>query len=106
MKYALVAIGVACSACAQILAKLAARHETMSGKWMGLFGGAIACYGAAFLLYVFILRLFPISRISPAMTVAVAAIVVAFGISIGEKMFPYQWVGLGLCLAGLLLLVR
>lgn len=106
MKYALVAAGIAFSAWAQILAKLAARHETMSGKWMGLFGGAVGCYGVAFLLYVFILRMFPISRISPAMTVAVAAIVVVFGIAIGEKLFPYQWLGLGLCMAGFFLLVR
>ncbi len=106
MRYGMVAAGIAASALAQILAKQASGHPTLSGRWLLCFGGAAGCYGAAFVLYVFILRLFPISRISPAMTVAVAAIVVAFGIAVGERLLLHQWAGLGLCLVGFLLLVR
>ena len=106
MRYGMVAAGIAASALAQILAKQASGQTAMSGRWMLYFGAAAGCYGAAFILYVFILRLFPISRISPAMTVAVAAIVVAFGIAVGERLLLYQWAGLGLCLVGFFLLVR
>jgi len=106
MKYGLVAAGIAFSALAQILAKMASGQITLSGRWMFFFGVATGCYGVAFILYVFILRLFPISRVSPAMTVAVAVIVVAFGMVIGEKLAFSQWVGLGFCTAGFFLLVR
>ena len=106
MKYAMVAAGIAASALAQILAKQASGQPSLSLRWFLFIGSAAGCYGAAFLLYVYILRQFPISRISPAMTVAVAAIVVIFGIAIGEKLSPVHWWGLGLCLIGFILLAR
>jgi drug/metabolite transporter (DMT)-like permease len=78
IKYSYIALGIMLSALAQILLKYASGHKTFSSCWITYIGVSLVSYGLAFCLYAIILKYFPISRISPVMTVGVVVLVVFF----------------------------
>jgi multidrug transporter EmrE-like cation transporter len=97
--------GIVCSAGAQIMIKTASRFASLSGLWIASMSSAIILYGFSFLLYSLLLRTTAISRASPIMTIATAAIVVASGVILfAEQISLRQGLGLVLGLASILLM--
>jgi len=85
MKYLLIVLGIIPSALAQIFLKKASFYELKSLAWFLFVGLSGLSYFLSFVLYFFILKIFPISKVSPVMTICVMLIVVTFGFFIGEK---------------------
>lgn len=83
-KYLLVAVGILASALAQIMLKKTSILEIRSSNWLVFIVLSCIFYLVAFLFYYVILKFFPISKISPVMTIGVMILVVIFGIYIGE----------------------
>ena len=88
--------GIIFSSTAQICMKIAADHDAISLKWFTLLTGSATSYFLSFIMYYFALKHFPISKVSPAMTVAVVALVTLFGIYSGEVLSIKQIIGVGL----------
>ena len=88
--------GVIFSSTAQVCMKIAADHGTINLKWFTLLTGSAISYILSFIMYYFALKYFPISKVSPAMTVAVVALVTLFGIYSGEVLSIKQIIGVGL----------
>jgi multidrug transporter EmrE-like cation transporter len=106
MNYLMIAAGLACSAGAQVMLKLASAHTAPSKAWLLPMGGAACLYAVSFVLYSLILKRGALSRIGPSMTVGVAILVVLAGLLFfGERLSPRQGLGLGLGLAALVLLL-
>lgn len=105
IKYSYIVLGIMLSALAQVSLKYASGHKTFSLFWITYVGVSLISYGAAFGLYAIILRYFPISRISPVMTVGVVVLVVFFGIHFGEPFGVKQAIGLVFALVSLFLLL-
>jgi drug/metabolite transporter (DMT)-like permease len=86
--------GIVFSAGAQIFMKIATGHEILRFPWLILISGSIMSYALAFSMYYVALKYFPISRVSPAMTVGVVILVVLFGLFSGEILTPKQLTGI------------
>ncbi|MFZ2634731.1 MAG: hypothetical protein WAZ99_10675 [Rectinemataceae bacterium] len=105
MNLPLVALGVLCSAAAQVMLKVASRFEGMETRWiLSMLGGA-GLYGISFVLYSAVLRKSALSRVAPFMAVAVALVASLAGIFLfGERFDAKRAAGLALGLAALYLL--
>lgn len=84
------------SAIAQVLLKKAAMYNIKSVLWMAWIFMSVLSYGIAFVFYAITLKYFPISKISPVMTVGVMLCVVIAGVLWGEKLDIFSAVGIGL----------
>ncbi len=71
MRYFFVVLSVIFSVLAQVLVKEAAYYEFGSKRWIVFVFASVGAYGLAFLLQTYIMRLFPISKIAPAMAIAI-----------------------------------
>lgn len=97
--------GVLFSTVAQIFMKVATGHEALRIPWLALIGGSIVAYLGSFVMYYLALKHFPISKVSPVMTVGVVVLVVAFGILTGEILTTRQMTGILFGVLSLVLLL-
>lgn len=67
---------------------------------------ALAVYGAATLAWIWILRQAPLSRIYPFMALAFVLVPLGSRVFLGEPLAPQYWAGVGLLVAGLVLIGR
>lgn len=104
MNWLLVGAGLACSAGAQVMLKLAAGHSFPAWPWLLAMGGSAGLYGLSFVLYSLILKRGPLSRVGPAMTVGVAALVLLAGLLFFDERLTARQ-GLGLLLGGAALIL-
>lgn len=86
--------GVFFSTTAQIFMKLATGYEVWSLMWLTLITGSIGSYVGSFVMYYLALKHFPISKVSPIMTIGVVVLVVAFGVLTGEVLSARQITGI------------
>jgi uncharacterized membrane protein len=77
--------GIATTAIAQIVLKLAGAAKSLSVNWVLYLGASLAAYSLSFVCYYLALRQHEISRIQPIMTVCVMIIIVTYGIVSGEQ---------------------
>ena len=101
----LVPLGVILSASAQIVLKRSSGLENWSRNWILLFLSSGILYLASMVVYLFILRLFPISRIYPVMTVLVIVIISIYGHFAGESISVRHIAGICLGVGAVYLLM-
>lgn len=80
MKYFLVALGVVFSVIAQVLIKNASFYDFWGKKWIIFMLLSVSSYGLAFLLQSYLMKLFPLSKIAPAMAIAIMILVFIAGV--------------------------
>lgn len=87
LRYLYVISGIIASAFAQILLKISANKSDDSVKmYLNYYVvGGIFSYGISFLLYIYILKKFPLSSISPVMVGGTTALVVMAAYFMGES---------------------
>jgi len=96
MKYALIPVAVMLSASAQIMLKKASASENWSLQWFIFVMASGAIYVGALFLYMELMRIYPISRIYPALTILVIVIITVYGTLLGEPMSARRLAGLAL----------
>jgi multidrug transporter EmrE-like cation transporter len=104
-KYLLIFGGIILSAFAQIFLKISAMNEIKDFRWLVFFVLSISFYGVAFFVYSLVLKHFPISMISPIMTVGTVVLVVSCGCIMGETLASGQIAGLILGVVSILLIL-
>ncbi len=95
----------------QLLFKLSANEMKGPGLNIGLkaftiLAFALVVYGAATIAWVLVLRQAPLSRIYPLMALAFVLVPLGSRIFLGEPLAPQYWAGVGLLVAGLVLIGR
>jgi len=94
MKYILVSLGVISAVMAQILIKNASMNTFLERKWISWMLLSAMFYGAAFLLQSYILKFFPMSKVFPAMAIAIMILVFGCGVWLfGEEINLKQTIG-------------
>jgi len=73
--------------------KYATGFEARQALWALVLAGSMVCYFLSFVCYYFALKHFPISKVSPVMTVGVVVLVVFFGLFSGETLSSLQILG-------------
>ena len=86
--------GIVCSSLAQICMKQATSYEGKVGLWLLCISSSIVCYLLSFVAYYFALKYYPITKVSPVMTVGVVMLVVLFGFISGELISVKYMAGL------------
>lgn len=106
VKYILVILGILTSALAQILLKISAnRSDSIIDTYINPYiVGGILSYGISFLLYVYILKKFPLSSISPVMVGGTTVIIVIAAYIMGEGITYYKLFGIFLIIFGIWIL--
>lgn len=99
MKYLVVAIGVLLTVSAQVLLKTTSLYELWSKKFILFVGASMLTYCLAFLAQSYVLRLFPLSKVSPAMSIATMMLVVVFGVLLFNEQIVLKQV-IGIVLGG------
>ncbi len=95
MKYAIVGIGVLLTVSAQALLKSTSFYELGSKKFILFMIGSMLTYCLAFLAQSYVMRLFPLSKVSPAMSVATMVLVFVAGVLFfKEQIFLKQVIGI------------
>ena len=106
MRYILLFATIFALAAGQVLFKIAA---TGQDKWTFLiapsFLSALILYAGATLLWIFTLRLWPITAVYPATALSIVLVMVAGIVLFGERPNTQQWVGVGIIVTGLLVLI-
>jgi drug/metabolite transporter (DMT)-like permease len=95
----------------QILFKLASghidfRHPLADLHGLAILGVALALYGAATLVWVMILKHAPLSRIYPLMALSFVLTPLGGAVFLKEPISSAYWAGVGLILAGLVVVSR
>ena len=83
-KWIYVLSGILFSALAQICMKRASIFEVRHLFWYMYIFASVCSYFLSFVAYYLVLKYFPISKVSPLMTVGVVLIVVLYGMWAGE----------------------
>ncbi len=96
MSYVLIPVVVILSASAQIMLKKASDFPNWTSHWSVFLAVSGALYLAALFLYMHLMRLYPISRIYPTLTVLVIVVITVYGALIGEHMPAKHLAGLAL----------
>ena len=96
LKYLLVILGIIASALAQILLKISANRtdDTVNMYLNYYILGGVFSYGISFLLYIYILKKFPLSSISPVMVGGTTALVIVAAYFMGETITFYKLFGI------------
>ena len=94
LKIVYAAGGILCSALAQVCMKQATHQDLFRMPWLGFIGLSGFSYLSSFVLYYMALKYFPISRVSPIMTIGVLVLVVSFGVFSGEVLSTRQSLGI------------
>ena len=106
MIWILIAVGLSCSAGAQVLQKINSNYAFPSPPWLASIGAAALLYGVSFLLYPLILKREALSRVGPAMTFGVSILVVLAGlVFFGERFSLRQGLGILLGAGAMFLLL-
>lgn len=105
MKVLLIFFSILCSAAAQVALRQAGGYAHFHKAWFVWFALSALAYGLSFLMYAVLLRWYPISQISPLLTVGVMLVVVCTGIVLGETLAVRQWLGVLLGVASIILIV-
>jgi drug/metabolite transporter (DMT)-like permease len=95
----------------QLLFKLASGHldfrrPLADPQGLVILGVALALYGAATLVWVAVLRHAPLSRIYPIMALSFVLTPLAGIVVLKEPVSSLYWLGVGLILAGLVVISR
>jgi drug/metabolite transporter (DMT)-like permease len=95
----------------QLLFKLASGHldfrrPLADPQGLVILGVALALYGAATLVWVAVLRHAPLSRIYPIMALSFVLTPLGGALILKEPISPSYWAGVGLILAGLMVISR
>jgi hypothetical protein len=101
----LVAVGVFCTALAQILLKRAAGFDLRSAPWLAYMAASAMLYATSFIAYSRILKYYALNRIYPAMTVLQLLLVTIYGLYVGEVIGMRQGMGLLLGLVSIYLIL-
>lgn len=104
MRLLLIPASILCSAFAQVALRQAGRHEQFIGPWVYWILASVAAYGFSFLTYAVLLKWYPISRISPLLTVGVMLAVVGAGAVLGESLGTRQWMGIAFGVIAIILI--
>jgi drug/metabolite transporter (DMT)-like permease len=105
LKYILIPIGAFFSASALILLRKASSYSNLSKEWFLFFLISIAFYGISLLFYIYLLRLHPISKIYPVITLISLIIITVYGFTIGEHISAKHLFGLALGAGSIYLLL-
>ncbi len=105
LKYLAIPVGALLSAGAQILLKKSSGFPNWSAPWLLYFVVSAAVYGVSMLVYLYLLRMHPISKIYPTVTLVVILIVTLYGFLIGERLSAKHLVGLALGMGSIYLLL-
>jgi drug/metabolite transporter (DMT)-like permease len=97
--------GILFSALAQICMKRASFFEVRHLFWYLYLVGSLFSYLFSFIAYYLVLKSFPISKISPLMTVGVVLLVVLYGIWMGETVGMRHAAGLLLGVVSIFLIL-
>ena len=97
--------GILLSASAQLSLKLISVLPLWSGRWVAGIVFSIGLYSMSFVAYSIVLRYYKISVAGPLMTVGVVSVVVLGGLLLGEALTVRQWMGMGLTLVAVWLLL-
>jgi drug/metabolite transporter (DMT)-like permease len=100
---------VALIALGQVLFKYSAgalqlSESLLDRRVLGMLLSALIVYGAATLLWIFLLRSVPLGRLYPYMALSFVLVALASWLVFGERVAPGQIAGLGLIVAGLLVI--
>jgi len=100
---------VALIALGQVLFKYGAgalqlSQSLLDRRALAILMTALAVYGAATLLWIFLLRSVPLGRLYPYMALSFVLVALASWLLLGERVVPGQVAGLGLIVAGLLVI--
>jgi drug/metabolite transporter (DMT)-like permease len=104
--------GVVCVISAgQLLFKIASglidfRRPLADLRGVGVLGCALVLYGGATLVWVAVLRHAPLSRIYPIMALSFVLTPLGGVVVLKEPITPAYWAGVGLILAGLMVIGR
>lgn len=104
--YLLVAGGITFSAAAQVLLKVSSMLDSRGYSWFALIVASVILYGFSFVLYTLILKHFPLSVISPVMTIGTVALVVTCGVIMGESLSFGKVSGIVLGLLSIVLILQ
>lgn len=89
IKYLLIPLGPMFTASAQIVLKKASSYSNWTKEWIFFILLSSLFYGVSFFIYMNLLRMYPISKIYPLLTVITIALITIYGIIIGEA-FPIR----------------
>lgn len=103
LQYFLVLMGIIASAVAQILLKISANksEDTLNLYLNHYILGGIFFYGISFLIYIYILKKFPLSSISPIMVGGTTALIVIASYFLGESITLFKLAGILLIILGI-----
>lgn len=85
LKYLLIPIGPIFTASAQIVLKKASSYSNWTKEWIIFILLSSVLYAVSFFIYMNLLRMHPISKIYPLLTVITIALITAYGFIIGES---------------------
>ena len=86
--------GIIFSSLAQIFMKQATSSDAYKAVWFLFLFGSMMSYFLSFVMYYFAIKSFPISKVSPVMTVGVVCLVVLFGMYSGEVVSYRHFLGI------------
>lgn len=106
MKYLIIALGVLLTVSAQVLVKFTSFHEFWSKKFMLFIGSSILMYCLAFLAQAYLMRLLPLSKVGPVMSIATMLLVFVCGVwFFNEHLGAKQIAGIILGIAAIYLIL-
>jgi drug/metabolite transporter (DMT)-like permease len=104
-KFLLIPFAAIISAGAQIMLKKTSQLNNWSRGWFLFLIISCGLYGISLFVYLFLLRLHPISKIYPTLTILVIVIITAYGFLIGEQVTMKHAAGLGIGLLAIYMLL-
>jgi drug/metabolite transporter (DMT)-like permease len=105
LKYAAIPVGALLSAAAQIMLKRTSGLAALSTRWIVFFLLSAALYGLSMLVYLYLLRMHPMSTIYPVVTLLVILVISVYGLLIGEPMTLTHIAGLACGVGSIILLL-
>ncbi|MDR0371188.1 MAG: EamA family transporter [Prevotellaceae bacterium] len=95
MKYIFIVLCILLTVSAQALLKTTSFHETWSRPFILFVAGSMLTYCLAFVAQSYAMRFFPLSKVSPAMSVATMVLVFICGVLFfKEQIYLKQTVGI------------
>jgi drug/metabolite transporter (DMT)-like permease len=105
LKFLAIPIGAMLSAAAQIMLKKSSLFVNWSRGWVLFLLLSCTLYGFSLLVYLYLLRHYPLSKIYPVTTLIVILIITVYGFTIGERILIRHLIGLGLGIGAIYLLL-
>jgi drug/metabolite transporter (DMT)-like permease len=105
LKYLAIVMGALVSAAAQVSLKKSSSFMNWSRGWLLFLLVSCILYGISLLIYLYLLRLYPISKIYPVTTLTVILLVTLYGFFMGEGISSRHIIGLALGAGSIILLL-